>query len=173
VFTGGSGSDKWLQIGGAEFPSGVALKQFGPLYPVNAGATTQTSARNVFKLPAGYLKTAPQNPKRTAAWLGGPSGEVYTDWNIENGFLVSADTGPINLRFVADVTDVRRMTAMFCEAFAARVGMAVADSVTQSTSQMGIIAKVYQKFIDDAVTQNAIEAGYDEPPDDDWLTVRY
>jgi hypothetical protein len=171
VFVGGSGSAKWLQIGGSAFPAGVALIQPGPLYPVGAGPAIQR-ARNVFKLPAGYLRTAPQYPKGRTTWLGGPSGETYNDWNIENGFLVSSDAGPINFRFVADVTDVRRMTAMFCEGLAARIAMSVSDTLTQSNSQMGIITKVYAQWMGDARMQNAIETGYDDLPDDDYVTVR-
>src|SRR5262249_289229 len=34
VIGGGTGSVKWLEIGGAEFPSGVALAAYRPLYPI-------------------------------------------------------------------------------------------------------------------------------------------
>ncbi len=172
VFVGGAGSAKWLEIGGAEFPSGVALTKLNVIYPLGSGPSTQAITRNVFKLPAGFLRIAPQNPKGTTSWLGGPSGYTYNDWNYENGFIVSAETGPIPLRFVANVTDVRLMHAMFCEGLAARIGMSICDTVTQSASQFQMIAKVYAKWIADAKTQNAIEQSYDDPPDDDYVTCR-
>jgi hypothetical protein len=172
VFVGGIGSDKWLQIGGAEFPMGVGLTTPGVVYPLGSGPSTQSASRNVFKLPAGYLREAPQNPKGTATWLGGPTGITYNDWNFENGYIVSAESGPLSFRFVANLTDVRRMSPMFCEGLAARVALEICDTVTQSNTQLQAIASVYKRSIDLAKTRNAIEQGYDDPPDDTYLTVR-
>lgn len=172
VFVGGTGSDKWLQIGGAEFPSGVALTRLSIIYPLGVGPSRQMTSRNAFMLPANYLRMAPQNPKGTATPVGGPSGVTYNDWNLESGYLISAEVGPIRLRFVADVTDVRRMDAMFCEGVAARIAMAICETLTQSSAKIQLIAKVYAKWIGDAKTQNAIEQGYEDPPDDDYVTVR-
>lgn len=171
-FTGGTGSAKWLQIGGAEFPMGVGLASMGVSYPVGAGPSYQSTTRNVFKLPAGFLRIAPQNPKATMAWLGGPSGYTYNDWNFENGYLVTEEPGPIALRFVADVTNVRTFDPMFCELLAARIGLEVCEPLTQSGAKLATIAKVYQEWKDEAITANAIEQGYDDPPDDNYISVR-
>lgn len=173
VFVGGAGSVKWLEIGGREFPSGVSLATLNLIYPIGAGPSTQAASRNAFRLPAGFLRVASQNPKATTTALGGPSGVTYNDWNFENGYLVSAETGPIALRFVANLTDVRRMHATFCEGLAARIALAVADTITQSQGQLQTIAKIYGKWINDAKVQNAIEQGYDTAPDDDYVTVRF
>jgi hypothetical protein len=172
VFVGGTGSDKWLQIGGAEFPVGVGLTTLNIVYPLGSGPSTQAITRNAFRLPAGYLRMAEQNPKGSSTALGGPSGIIYNDWNLEGDFLVSAEGGPISLRFVADVTDVRRMDDMFCEGLAARIGIAITDTITQSASQLSSIASEYAKFMTEARIVNAIEMGYDDPPDDTYLTVR-
>jgi hypothetical protein len=104
--------------------------------------------------------------------LGGPTGNSYTDWQVENGYIVSSDVGPIRLRFVADVTDVSKMDAMFCEGLAARIGIEVAQPITQSDGRLQTIASMYKKFMDEARTINAIEAGYDDPPDDVYVSVR-
>lgn len=173
VFVGGKGSLQWLQIGGAEFPNGATLSSMNFTYPLGVGPFSQSSTRNIFKLPAGYLREAAQYPKATTIPLGAPSGVTYNDWNFENGYLITADGGPIPFRFIADIVDVRLMTDMFCEGLAARIGMEISETITQSGSKLGTIAKVYQEWIDQAKTRNAIEAGYDDPPDDDYLTVRY
>jgi len=173
IFVGGTGSDKWLEIGGAEFPGGVALTKLNIVYPIGSGPSTQSTSRNAFKLPAGFLRIAPQNPKAVTPWLGGPSGYTYNDWNFENGYIVSQQVGPISFRFVADLTDVRLMHAMLCEGLAARIALAVCTTLTQSDAKLQGIAGQYKRFIDLAQTQNAIEAGYDDPPDDDYVTVRY
>lgn len=173
VFTGGAGSDKWLQVGGAEFPLGVGLTTLNIVYPLGAGPSSQLVARNYYRLPSGYLREAPQNPNQVASWLGGPSGITYSDWTFEGDFLVTTDLGPIPFRFVADVTDVRAMDDMFCEGLAARIAMEICEALTQSTAKLSTIAKVYDEWINQARTVNGIETGADEPPDDDLITVRY
>lgn len=173
VFVGGAGSNKWLQIGGAEFPMGVGIAPLNIIYPLGAGPSNQTSSQNIFRLPNGYLRTAQQNPKIGAnTALGGPSGITYNDWQFEGDYLVTSDVGPINFRFVADVTDVTKMDDMFCEGLAARLGMEVCEPLTQSSTKLGTIAKIYASFISDAKTQNAIEIGTDVPPDDEYISVR-
>jgi len=172
-FTGGAGSVKWRQIGGAEFPMGVGLSTLDIVYPLGTGPSTQAASRNIFMLPSGFLREASQYPKSgVTTWLGGPSGVTYNDWVLENGFLVTNDTGPLPYRFVADVTDVSRMDPMFCEGLAARVGLEICEPVTQSSAKLSTIAKVYDTFMTEARTVNAIEQGPDEPPMDDFITCR-
>lgn len=174
VFVGGSGSVKWRQIGGSQFPMGVGLTTLDIVYPLGTGPSSQASTRNIFMLPAGYLGPAPQNPGAgVVSWLGGPSGFVYRDWAFENGYLLTQEAGPLPFRFVADVADVRIMDPMFCEGFAARIGMEVCETITQSNVQVGTVAKIYDEWITRAKNKNAIEQGADEAPDDDYLTVRY
>ncbi len=173
VFVGGAGSAKWLQIGGTEFPNGVGLITLNIIYPVGVGPSNQVGTKNIFKLPAGFLREASQYPKSgVTTWLGGPSGITYNDWVLENGYLLTSDTGPIPYRFVANVTDVSRMDAMFCEGLAARIGLEVCEPVTQSTSKLGAIARIYDEWMGDARIVNAIEQGTDEPPEDDFITCR-
>jgi hypothetical protein len=173
TFVGGAGSAKWLQIGGAEFPMGVGLLPMGVIYPLNIGPALQAVTRNYFKLPAGFLREAPQDPgSGTATWLGGPTGIDYSDWTYENGFMLTSQVGPIPYRFVANITDVSRMDPMFCEGLAARVALEVCETLTQSSAKLGTIARIYDEFIGSARTVNAIEQGPDQPPDDDYLVVR-
>lgn len=172
TFVGGSGSLKWLEIGGVDFTAGVNLITPNLIYPIGAGPSSQLTTQNVFKLPAGYLRMAPQNPKVPFAILGGPTGNVNNDWNIENGYIVTAETGPIRLRFVADVTDVTRMHTMFCEGLAARIGIEVAQPITQSDARLQTIAGKYQKYMGDARLMNAIEDSYEDAPDDPFIAVR-
>ncbi len=173
VFVGGTGSIKWRQIGGTEFPNGVGLKTLDIIYPLGAGPSTQATSRNIFMLPFGFLREAPQNPKAVPVpWLGGPSGITYNDWVFSDGYLITSETGVIIFRFVANVTDVSRMHAMFCEAWAARVGLEVCEPVTQSTSKLGAIARIYDEWVDKARLRNSIEQGYDDPPDDVFISCR-
>jgi hypothetical protein len=173
TFVGGAGSIKWRQIGGAEFPSGVTLTTFDPLYPLGAGPSSQASSRNVFHLPAGYLKQAPQDPKAgSTSWIGSPTNRGYDDWDFQDAYLVSSETGPITFRFIADVASVAQMNSMFCEGLGARLALATCETITQSREKIGTIGQIYEKFMRDARLQNFIETGPVEPPLDDWLACR-
>jgi len=172
VFVHGTGSTKWLQIGGAEFPAGVTLTTLNLIYPWGTGPSPDANSKNVFLLPAGYLRRAPQNPKPGLTVVGGPSGVTYDDWLIEGGYLTSRETGPILLRFVADITDVSRMHALFCEGLSARIALAICDRVTQDKGQIQLVARIFKQWEDAALTIDGIEDGHTDPPDDDYVTVR-
>jgi hypothetical protein len=173
VIGGGAGSLKWLQIGGVEFPSGVGLTTLNIVYPLGAGPSSQDDTRNTYLLPAGFLRDAPQDPKAgSASWLGSPTNSIYSDWLFENGYIVTREIGVIVLRFVADVQDVTTMKSMFCEGLAARIASEIAEPLTNSTAKMASITAAYNKAMGEARTINAIEAGSEEPPLDDYLACR-
>ena len=142
-------------------------------YPLQIGSPTGY-VRAVFRLAAGFVRLAPQNPKQGSnSYLGAPSGPVYDQKDIESDFLISPYTsGVIMLRFAADVSDVRAMDPMFCEGLAARIGFEICEELTQSAGKKGSIAGSYQKFMTEARTVNAIEVGSEEPSEDDFIACR-
>ena len=172
-FVQGGGNSQWLQIGGASFPSGVALAQFRIRYPIGAGPASQTNTRNVFHLPAGFMRKAPTDPK-AGVWpfLGSPAGPWPEDWEFEGAYIVSHEISPIMLRFIADVVDVSTMHPMFCEGLAARIAVEVCEKLTQSTAKVQLIEAQYEKFMGQARLQNAILIGSEEPPMDDYIACR-
>jgi hypothetical protein len=172
VFTQGGGNDQWMQIGGAKFPSGVSLSTFNIIYPRGAGPSWQASTKNAFRLPAGYLRITSQVDKDGPSVLGGPSGYTQNDYVIEGDFLISWQF-TVTLRFITNFTDVARMHTMFCEGLAARIGLEICQPVTQSDAKLGTIKKIYDQWINEAGMVDAIEDGSQEPPDDDFLSVRY
>jgi hypothetical protein len=172
VFVGGIGSAKWLEIGGTEFPMGVALTTLPMIYPHGTGPSSQLGSKNIFVLPAGYLRRAAQNPKTGIGAVGGPTGVTYDDWLIERGYLITSDTGPIPLRFVANITDVSLMDVLFCEGIAAGIAFAICDTITQDKGQLQIVAKTWDEWKNEASVADGIENEYEDPPDDDWITVR-
>lgn len=142
-------------------------------YPIGSGPSSQEGSRNVYRLPAGFLKVAPQDPKAgSVSRLGAPSGLPYEDWDLSGNFLVSRDTSPILFRFVADVTLVATMDDMFCEGLACRVAVACCEAITQSTSKIQTCVSEYNKVMGEARTVNAIELGAVEPPEDDLIQCR-
>ncbi len=134
--------------------------QFSPL-GVNppTGATT----RNLYRLPANYVRLAPQDPKAPAAVRQGlTAGMMYNDWEIENGYIFTKDASPIIFRFVADETDVTLMDNLFCEAWAAQLAIAVCVPLTQSIEKMNTAVGIYREAMGMAKAMNAVEEGSTE-----------
>lgn len=173
TFVGGKGSLKWLQIGGPEFPSGVGLTPPYIIYPLGTGPVSQSPTRNIYRLPANFLREAPRDPKAGAAsYLGSPTNLQYTDWLLEGDYIVTRDVDPIMYRFVADITNVREMTALFSEYLAARVALETCQRITQSDSKLQAISNIYQHHKAQSKIANGIETGPTEPPLDDWIATR-
>lgn len=174
VFTQGQGNPLWMQIGGAAFPAGVGIEPLSVNWPLGCGPASQTWTRNAFRLPAGFLRRAPQNPKAGSfSWLGAPANRAQDDWEFADDFLTSFEATPIILRFIADFQSVNRMPAMFCEALAARIALEVCEPLTQSSAKLGVIGQEYKKFITDAISVDGIDRGAQEPPLDDLIACRY
>jgi hypothetical protein len=156
----------WLLLAGT-------LTSLQMLYPYNAGPVNDRASPNVFPLPYGFLKVAPQDPKAGAAnYLGASGSDMYKDWVVENGLILSASPEPIQFRFSADVVNVLQFDPMFCLGFAAAIGGAICEEVTQSTGKLGAIRGEYQKAMTEARLVNGIEQGPTEPPTDDYIACR-
>lgn len=161
-------SNDWLPI--AASMAGLSFS-----YPIGTGPSSQMATRNVYRLPFGFLKTAPQDPKAgSSSFLGAPSGLQYSEWDREGNYLVStgSDASPIILRFIADVTKVTDMDDMFCKGLACTLAASICEPITQSQTKLQTIASEYKLFMGEARTANLIEAGPIEPPEDDYITCR-
>lgn len=152
---------------------GIASSSLDILYPIGSGPKSQNGTRNVYRLPNGFLRQAPADPKEgSTSWLGAPSGLSYDDFNLEGNYFTTTEVDPIILRFVADVTTVPSMDPMFCEGLAARIGLEVCEALTQSTGKLQSIGAAYNRFMSEARIVNGIETGSTEPPIDDYIACR-
>lgn len=142
-------------------------------YPLSAAVSPSLGNRNIFRLPSGFLRTAPQQPRAgSVSYLGSPSGLGYTDWEYNGNFLISQEAQPISFRFAADITDVSQMDPMFCEGLACRIAIELCEDLTQSSNKLAGLASMYKSFMGEARTVNAIEVGAVEPPVDDYIQCR-
>lgn len=143
------------------------------IYPIGAGPVNQALTRNAFRLPAGFLRQVPNDPKQGSNMpLGAPSARAYDDYNFEGDYLTSFTPDVIVLRFAADVSDPNLFDPMFSEGFAARIGYEIVETLTQSASKQAGIAAAYQKFMMEARTVDGIERGPTEPPEDTYISCR-
>lgn len=156
----------WMQID-------ATVKSIQFIYPVGAGPTFQANTKNVYFLPYGYLRRAPQNPKAgTFPFLGGPVGNAYDDWVFSSEHILTSQSGPLLLRFAADISDVSKMDSMFCEGLSCRIAIEVCEPLTQSVSKLQGITAEYKTFMGEARAVNGIEAGPVEAPEDSLITCR-
>jgi hypothetical protein len=151
----------------------TTLRSLAIIYPAGSGPRSQASTRNLYRLPAGYMREAPQDPKAgSQSWLGAPSGLIYDDWEFEGQWLVTRESQVIVFRFAADVSDVSQMDPLFQEGWALRLAEKICERLTQSTTKISTILQKYKVFMGEARAVNGIEEGSDEPPLDDYLACR-
>lgn len=150
----------------------LALPNF--IYPIGTSpASSNDDLRNVFRLPVGFMREAPQDPKAGGAmYLGAPDGSEFNDWDFEGDYFTSTDTGPLVFRFAADVQDTTQFDPMFVEGFACRIGMEICEILTQSTAKVVRLEQDYMKVMGDARIVNGIENGPTYPPEDSYITTR-
>lgn len=127
-----------------------------------------SAVRQIYQLPVNFLRMAPLDPKVAGnARQNVAAGMAYNDYEFESGFLASAAQGstfadPLVLRFVADQTDVPTMDDLLCEAIAARIGVELAETLTQSQQKLAFVTSLYDNTVAVAKMVNAIEAGTTE-----------
>lgn len=126
------------------------------------GPTYYTSSSQVFRLPAGYLRSARLAPKIR---------QSMNDYEIIGDYFSSME-GVILFPFVADISDVTKMDPMFCEELAARIGLEVCETLTQDKSKKQDIAAEYVKWGNEARIINGIDLGPEEPLEDEFIVVR-
>lgn len=126
--------------------------------------------RKIYRLPANFLRLAPQDPKASGvAHQNVTAGMEFNDWEVESGYILTADASPFILRFVADQVDVSTMDPLLCQAWGARLALVMCESVTQSPEKKRDVRDEYTRIINLAKMVNAVEAGTteadpDEPP---------
>lgn len=149
----------------------IALINF--IYPIGSGPSWDTFSKNVYQLPNGFLREAPQDPRAgVVAFLGGPAGLFPNDWEYENNYFTTFNPGPIIYRFCADISDPSQFDPMFVEGFGARLGAETCEEITQSDEKLAKCNQIYTKFMSEARTVNGIETGPVEPPIDEYIAVR-
>ena len=109
--------------------------------------------------------------------LGAYSGSTPEDWVEEDGFIVSADSGPLMMRFVAGVVDVTAMDPTFCEMLACRIAEEAAPAFKglDPRERQGIISNASRQYRAQhrkAVVSNAIEIGPIAQVENRYVTVR-
>ena len=146
-------------------PWGFAIKRV----QLPASSTAPVFGRtNMFTLPSDYLRLLAPYPELNLNDL---------DWQIESDnegdpAIVTNDAAPLNVRYIGRITDPTVFDALFIEALAARIAMELCETITQSNSKKQAAYQDYTRAIMEARKTNAIERPAQQPPEDEWVTVR-
>lgn len=167
TITNSGGTVKWAKLD-------VGLRQLMITYPLGCGPYQESSSRNIYHLPSGYLRWVLQDPKAgQVSLMGAPTNTFPKDWTYESDYFTTMDSFPINFRFIADIRNVTEMDDMFCEGLAARIGYETCERVTGSSAKVQTCALAYKGAMTEARTVDAIEQGIIEEDLDDYLSCRY
>lgn len=118
---------------------------------------------NAFTLPSTCLRLLPSYPEDNVNSL---------DWQIEGRAILTDESAPLYIRYIADVTDPNTMDALFREALSAKLAFEMCEEITQSNSKQEIAGGRYKDAVAEARKANAIERVAAEPPEDTWITAR-
>lgn len=118
---------------------------------------------SAYPLPSDCLRLLPRDPRRNFTDL---------DWQIENGSIVTNDTGALPIRYIYRVTDPNKFDALFEAALTAKLAEKLNEKITQSNSKGQTARADYAVAIRRARQMNAFENNSQEAPEDTWLSVR-
>lgn len=118
---------------------------------------------NSFTLPADFLRLLPPDPGQNLASL---------DWVIEGNKILTNDSAPLNIRYVADVTDPNLMDPLFRESMSSKLSLELCEELTQSNAKKNACALDYKNAIEQAKRSNAIEKPAPFTANDSWVDVR-
>lgn len=91
---------------------------------------------------------------------------------VEGGYILTNQTGPLPIRFVERTVDYDRYHPMFVEVLSARLGFRMAHWLTGKTSYQKVCADILRQALSDAWSVDAIEGDMPRPADDDWIDAR-
>ena len=132
-----------------------------------SGVAPAFGRTNAFPLPTDYLRLLPPYPEDNLN---------SRDWLIEQHesqrCVLTDDSAPLDVRYVADVTDPNLMDALFQESLAYAMAAAMCEELTQSNSKLEAVTGGYQFKVAEAKRVNAIENVPTVPVEDTWVTVR-
>lgn len=94
------------------------------------------------------------------------------DWKIEGDYILSADAAPLEIRYIARITDPAKFDSLFVDAFAAELAFQVCNEVTGSTGKRTDMRIERDDAVAEAKRVGAIEKSAQEPPIDTWDTAR-
>lgn len=116
-----------------------------------------------YPLPSDCLRLLPPDPHENFASL---------DWQIEGRSILTNDTGVLEIRYIARITDPNLHDPLFNDLLACRIAEQLNEKLTQSNAKGQQIREDKRVAMREARRVNAFENTSQEAPEGSWLTVR-
>lgn len=129
-----------------------------------------------YQLPADFLRL-----DFVGDWFAGLSMTDYrntdeSEWalaNVATGTVIETSLpAPLNIRYVADIETTTFFDALFVEAFAGKLAVDVATTLTNSSGRLDAARAAFGMAIGEAIRTSAIERPPVALPDDSWIMSR-
>lgn len=118
---------------------------------------------NAFQLPSDWLRMATPYPE---------SNTFDNDWEIEGLKIYTNQDAPLQIRYIADISDPNIMDALLREAISSRMAYELCEELTDSNQKKEGLLGAYKLNIMEARKVNAIEKIAATQPEDSWVTAR-
>lgn len=125
-----------------------------------------------YQLPGDFLRLLEGGDIRTLADLADYRTSGCALYSIEGDKLLTNLAAPINIRYIARVTDAALYHPAFCEALSARLAWENCERITQSDSKRQLAASDYKDAIREATKAQALEIASQSVADDTWILAR-
>ena len=106
----------------------------------------------VYELPPDCIRPLPLTDN------GEPDG-VPISWRQETGLIYTNMSGPLTIRYLANLTDPNDWDALFTEVLVAALAIKVAHPLTKKAGMIDIARSAYDRALDMAFTAQAIQRG--------------
>lgn len=114
-----------------------------------------------FQLPTDCLRVlGPENPNREP-------------WKVEGRKILTDLAAPLNILYIAQVTDPNEFDALFREALSARLAMEWAEPVSGNTTLQAQMAQLYAAKLRDARGVDGQEGSPDALDIFEWVEARF
>lgn len=95
------------------------------------------------------------------------------DWKLEGRKILTNRSDVLNLRYVADITDVSQWDPAFYDVVSVSLAIDMCEALTNSTNKRVALGNDYKEAIAAARQVNALEQLPVEPPMDSFLVARF
>lgn len=117
-----------------------------------------------YALPTDFLRLTEENSNELRT--------QYPDLQIEGRYILTDNDAPLQVVYIATVSDPNEFDALFVEALASKIAYELCEKITQSNTKKAAAGADYRDAIREAKRTNAIERPSLEPPEDTWVTAR-
>lgn len=93
-------------------------------------------------------------------------------WRVEGREIVIDDTGPLNIRYVMDLTDSEQFDGELTTVMVTRLAVAIVERLKRSNTQRAELSSEYRSLIQQAKSDDGREQSSAEFVEDTWLIAR-